>query len=182
MQRKNDDKHDIILRLIDTKKEQGTLIKKKASVFFRANKIRDIIRFQKEDYECLLNLGSNQLTHFNLQGPGHQRNQQYALMEILKPGFYTETSEQLPVLNLNDCLIAECISCQQKVSYSELEQDVFTHSLSNIKDTESLKMAIIRRYSKTMPNLTKQNILDLGVSVTKLKIIKKADLKITKEV
>ena len=155
MKRKNDYKGKVnSILVIDTKQKNPTLIKKNVSEFFSLNKIKDIIRFQKEDYHYLLNLNSNEITHFNLQGSGHQKGQIYALMEILKPGFFTEKSEQLPILNLNDCLIAECISFQKKVSYSELNQNVFTHSLSNIKDKESLKKAIIRRYSKSMPNST----------------------------
>ncbi len=181
MQLKNNDRDGLNLVLIDTKRKEPTLIKEIASDFFRFNRIRDIIRFHKEDYEYLLTLNSNKLTHFNLQGSGHRKGQRYALIEILKPGFITKTSEQLPILDLNNCLIAECISYQKKISYSELDQDVFTHSLPNIKDQDSLKKAIIRRYSKSMLNFTENDILNLGVSITKLKIIEKTDLKITKE-
>ena len=46
-------------------------------------------------------------------------------------------------------------------------------SFSHIKDVESLKKAIIDRYSSSMPNLSKEEILSLGISLTKLKIIGK---------
>ena len=70
-------------------------------------------------------------------------------------------------------ILAKCISVKNDVDYSNVKNSDFKYSLKNIKNVNDLKKAIIRRYKKTLVNLSDDKKLSLGVAITKLKIIKR---------
>ena len=62
---------------------------------------------------------------------------------------------------------------QNNIDYVDLKEKVFEHSLSNIKNINTLKKAIKRRYKKSLAHLSDTEKLSLGVAITELKIIKR---------
>jgi len=144
--------------------------------FLQKNDLSDIIRIQKEDF-VFFKTNPKLLTHFNLQFTGHQVGNIYALSLIVKPGFFDGKEEVQPLLSFEDVPIAECIEVRNNLNYDDLKQEDFKHSFPNIKNVEHLKKVIVKRYSQSMPNLSKEKILSLGVAITKLKMIKKVTIK-----
>jgi hypothetical protein len=132
-----------------------------------------IIRIHKAEY----NIPKNQkyLSHFNLQVSNHKPSHRYALPKIIRPGYFnTDTGAgKLPLLDFKDCRIGECTESEGYVGYSELEKNhtkYFEHSFSHIQNTKDLKESIWNRYSKSMPNLTKAEIYEMGVAWTLLRL------------
>ena len=144
--------------------------------FLQKNNIFGIIRIQKEDF-IFLKKNPQLLTHFNLQFTGHQKGKIYALLLIVKPGFLTEKEEVPPLLSLEEVYVTECLEVRNNLKYEELKKEDFKYSFPKIKNVEQLKEVIVKRYSQSMPNLSQKNIFSLGVAITKLKIIKKTDIK-----
>lgn len=140
------------------------------------------IRIHKKDYK-LLSPRKKYLTHFNLHISNHKKGETYLLQRILKSGYYKSDNDyELPTIDLKDNFIVKCIECQEEVPYDKLDKSIFKHSFSNIQSIDELKKEISWRYSKSMPNLSKSEILKLGVSITKLEIIEKVsnnDLKVS---
>ena len=135
----------------------------------------DGIRVHEKDYK-LFRSNRKFLTHFNLHQSFHKVGKIYILQKIIKPGYYRLDSDyELPIINLIDNLIVECIYCSEKVPYSNLKKSIFRHSFPNIKDIKELKKEIIWRYLRSLPDITESEIIKLGVSITKLKIIGKID-------
>ena len=56
---------------------------------------------------------------------------------------------------------------------SNNKEKVFEHSLTNIKNVNTLKKAIKRRYKKSLAHLSDTQKLSLGFAITELKIIKR---------
>ena len=133
-----------------------------------------IIRIHAKDYDQFP-VGSR-FTHFNLQTSGHIPGHTYALPKIITPGFYiSPEKEQLPVLDFSGCLIAKCLATREHVPYESLSASDFEHSFLHIRTPEALKEAILWRYTQSLPTLSPEAILSLGISITELEIIKKAD-------
>ena len=139
--------------------------------FFQKHRIEKVIRISKEDYGFLL-LDIKYLTHFNLQHANHKKGKVYALPLIVKRGYLTQQKEVLPILSFKNCLVAECIDVRNNIKYEDLTSGDFEHSFQNIKNVEDLKAAIIRRYKRSMLNLSIEEVLSLGVAITKLKILR----------
>lgn len=68
-------------------------------------------------------------------------------------------------------MVVECISAKNHIPYEELTKGDFKYSFRNIKNVKDLKSEILKRYSVSLPNLSKDKLLSLGVSLTELKII-----------
>ena len=60
--------------------------------------------------------------------------------------------------------------------YIDLKKKDFEHSLSNIKNINTLRKAIKRRYKKSLAHMSDSIKLSLGVAITELKIIKNLSL------
>lgn len=127
------------------------------------------IRIHKKEFK---NIDSKKkyYTHFNLQKTGHKKGRTYVITKIVKRGFYTKKKEVKPVLSFDDCIIAKCISVKENVSYEKLTKKIFEYSMKNIKNIKQLQRAIISRYGKSMPDLSKKKILSLGVAITTLEL------------
>ena len=137
--------------------------------FFKKNNIRGIIRINKEDYNSLKPY-TKYLTHFNLQFCTHKKGEIYALPSIVKKGYFTSKEEVLPLLSFENCLTAECIDVKNNIKYKDLTKKDFEHSFKHIKNIKDLKSEIIKRYSISLPHITPNKLISLGVSITKLKI------------
>lgn len=115
-------------------------------------------------------------THFNLQVSGHLPGHIYALPKIITPGFFiSPDQEQPPLLDFSQCFIARCITVRENVMYTDLTDEDFAHSFRHIRNVDALKKEILWRYTQSLPTLSPEEILSLGVSITELEIIKKLD-------
>lgn len=137
--------------------------------FLSQYKVDWVIRIQNTDIEFIKD--KEIYAHFNLQISNHKVWQIYLLPKILRNGYFDEKNniEVLPLLEVDEKLIFECIDVQENLSYSQIWEKHLQNSLDYIKNVDDLKEHIYFKYSKSMPNLTKEQILDLGVSYTLLK-------------
>ncbi len=155
--------------------EDGKLLHAKKNDFFKKRNIDCVIRLQKEDFVHLDSVKAY-LVRFNLQRVNFKVGERIALVLIVKPGYFNGKKEVLPVLSLKNAVVADCVDVRNNVSYDELTEENFKYSLEHIKSVPELKKAILRRYKKSMPGLSDKQMLALGVSVTKLKIVDRKDL------
>ena len=138
--------------------------------FLRMNNIDGIIRIRKEEYAVLPD-NVTHITHFNLGYAGHKKGAVYALPLIIKPGIFTKEEDIKPILRFENCVIAKCVGCRNNVSYDQIREEDFIHSFPSIKNRDELKQAILRRYTQSMPDLSLQKILSLGVAITELEVM-----------
>lgn len=142
----------------------------KEDQFFNKLPTHNFIRIKDKDYADLPDIGEI-FTHFNLQVSNHIVGEIYILPKIIKPGYLKEDEEVLPLLDFTNAYYAECINVKEHVHYDDLVENDFEFSLPTIKNKEQLKNAILERYTQSMPLLSKEKIISLGVSITTLKII-----------
>lgn len=142
--------------------------------FLKKYNLHLVIRFHPEEFSKMPN---NYLVHFNLQHTGHIKGRLYALVKINKSGFFTPEKEVPPILDLNNFFIVKCIEAKNNLSYEDLTSKDFKHSFRHIKNIKQLKKIILRRYSKSLPHLSKEEILSQGIAITKLKIVSNEKLK-----
>jgi hypothetical protein len=132
-----------------------------------------LIRIPEKEFETLINPQVSKLTHFNLQVSSHKKGEKYLLVKILEHGNLDKSldKEILPLLDISNPQLFECTECIENINYTKLktEENIFENSFPNIKSIDSLKEEIINRYSKSMSYLSNTDILELGVSITKLK-------------
>ncbi len=74
--------------------------------------------------------------------------------------------------------MARCVSVREHVPYLALRDKDFRNSVPEIQDENDLKKELLFRYAVSLPFLTKQAIVERGVSITTLRILKRnQDLK-----
>ena len=135
-------------------------------------KIHDVIKLTKLDYKNL-NKNKKKITHFNIQYTVHRPGKNYLIVKIEKPGYFNGKVNKPPILNLNSFILTKCILAKNNIKYDKIKKIFFDNSFKNITNTPTLKLAIKRRYKKSLAHLTDLEKLSLGVAITKLKIIKK---------
>ena len=157
--------------------EEGILVEgvyySDAQKYFREiyeTHIDGIIRIHDTEYQYM-NLKDGLLTHFNLQVCHHEVGNIYTLPRILTSGSYSQGEEKLPDLSFINTMVCECIEVREHVQYEDLQDNDFRHSFTNIQCVEYLKKVILSRYGASLPDLSNKDILDMGVSITKLRIL-----------
>jgi hypothetical protein len=141
--------------------------------FFKRYNIHSMIRFHEKEFSKIPEIN---LTHFNLQHTIHKEGQRYVLVKIQQTGYYTKEEEIPPTIDLTTFYIAECMEVKNNLKYKEITAQDFIDSFSHIKNIEQLKKIIIQRYSKSMPDLSPDEIISLGIATTKLRILEKIKL------
>lgn len=143
------------------------------NIFMKNNGFNGVIRIQQKEFENI-NLKNKFYTHFNLQKSEHKVGDTYLLPKIVTRGYFKSDDDyKLPVLDFENCLIGKCVEVRECLKYDKLKKEDFEFAMKHIKDIESLKQTIVERYSYSMPNLSKEEIISKGVSLTKLEIIGK---------
>jgi len=138
---------------------------------YRRFDIDGVIRIHMKDYAEFS--ADNFFTHFNLQISHHIPGHTYALPKIIMPGFFVSSdNEQLPVLDFSQCFIARCINVREQIMYEYLTPEDFRYSFKHIQSANDLKKEILWRYKQSLPNLSEEEILSPGVSVTNLEILR----------
>jgi len=134
-----------------------------------------VIRLRPNEFKYACSLDQNGfLTHFNLQNCGMRKGELYLMPLIVSGGYYKQDgTEVLPKLDFNGCPVVECVSVREHVEYTELTSEDFEHTKPDLTGIRSLQRDILNIYSQSMPDLLPEEILNMGVSVTKLKILGK---------
>jgi len=148
------------------------IISENTGVFLKKYNVHLAIQILRSDFK-LIKKNMNRFTHFNIQDTGHKPGKNYLIIKIHKRGYFDGITFKQPIYDNNDFILTKCLSAQNNIDYVDLKEKVFEHSLSNIKNINSLKKAIKRRYKKSLAHLSDTEKLSLGVAVTELKIIKR---------
>ena len=143
------------------------------NTFMKNNGFDGVIRIQQKEFENI-NSKNKFYTHFNLQKSQHKVEEIYLLPKIVTRGYFkSDVDYKLPILDFENCYIGKCVEVKENVNYEKLKKEDFEFAMKHIIDISSLKKAIVERYSYSMPNLSKEEIISKGVSLTKLEIIGK---------
>ncbi len=110
--------------------------------------------------------GRTRLTHFNLQACHHRPGLRYAFLRIERPGFFDGTAEEVPHMSVRFPIRGRCTEVRNHVPYDELQERDFFNSFSDAQSPSMLRRSILARYRQSMPHLTEERILGLGVSVS----------------
>lgn len=133
--------------------------------------IDGVIRIHEKEYEGI-DRALPFYTHFNFEWCGHAIGRRYALPRIIVPGYFRSSNdERPPVLSFKNIVIGECITVQEHVPYTILSADDFVYSMKHIQNMDELKTIIIKRYGKSMPNLSTNDFETRGVAMTIITII-----------
>ena len=150
-------------------KKGKNIICESVNIFLKRNNVHNVIQLLHQDFK-LIKKNMNRFTHFNIQDTAHKRGENYLIIKINKEGYYDGITYKQSILDSNNFIFAKCLFVKNNIDYVDLKEKVFKHSLSNIKNVNSLKKAIKRRYKKTLAHLSDAEKLSLGVSITRLKI------------
>lgn len=137
-------------------------------------KFFDLIRIREEEYPEELEVWDF-FDHFNLQKTWHEVWKFYYLPRVLRHWFFDPETwkEKLPILSFEEVYLAKCTRVEEKLKYFRLTDDYFTFSLDHIKSQEELKEIIQKRYSESMPKLSREEIFSLWIGYTQLEIVDK---------
>ncbi|MFT4260944.1 MAG: transketolase family protein [Candidatus Woesearchaeota archaeon] len=150
--------------LVKQKGETKSLDKK---LFLKQQKADGIIRVTPKEFDFFKE--QEELTHFNLQQSFHKKNNTYLIMKLLEHGYFTKDEEKLPLLDADNILKFKCLDVKEKLPYTKIsKQDI---NKSSTKSLSSLKQSILNRYQKSLPGISKKELLELGVSMTSLQKI-----------
>lgn len=131
-----------------------------------------IIKFHDQDFFFVKKLRRGDVfDHFTIPSCNHKKGDVCALARMEKPGCFDGKKEVKPIIDFNKVIIAECAQFKKKRAYDELSGSDYKHSIGSIKSTIQLKKAIVRRYRKSLANLTDKEKLTLGVSTTRFKVL-----------
>jgi hypothetical protein len=136
-------------------------------------KVDGFIRFNTGDFSALPRTKGSVIAHFNLQVSNHKIGSIYGLVQILQSGWFKHSTgeEQLPLLSIDEVIIAEVIDAREHLDYGDIKDSIFEHSLRSIKSVDSLKASIWKRYHASMPELAHNEMMNLGAAFTLLKIV-----------
>ena len=148
------------------------IISRNRSVFCKKYNVHCDIKILRSDFK-LIKKNMNRFTHFNIQNTVHKPGNNYLVTKIHKRGYFDGTTFTQPILDSKNFILVKCLSAKNNVDYADLKEKVFKYSLGNIKNVNTLKKTIKRRYKKSLAHLSGAEKLSLGVAITELKIIKR---------
>jgi hypothetical protein len=154
--------------------EEGNTVEVSAALYGAKIGVDDSIRILKEEYADI-DTHLPYFTHFNLQYGGMKIGRRYALPNILVQGYYKSDEDEFPpLLSFENCLTGTCVRVKEHVLYDDLTTIDFEYSMRTIRNIEQLKQAVLRRYRVSMPLISEEEMLRLGVSVTTLRLDEKS--------
>tara|TARA_B100000787_G_C16051846_1_gene231611 strand:- start:75 stop:596 length:522 start_codon:yes stop_codon:yes gene_type:complete len=150
------------------------IISKNKGIFLKKYNAHEFIKILRSDFK-LIEKNMNNFTHFNIQYSEHKLGKNYLIMKIHKQGYFNGSTSTYrhAILDSNNFILAKCLFVKNNIDYVDLKKKAFKHSLSNIKNVNTLKKSIKKRYKKTLAHLSDTQKLSLGIAITELKIIKR---------
>ena len=153
-------------------KRGKNIISENKIFFHKRYDVHNIIVLHRSEFK-LIKRNTKRVTHFNIQWAGHKQGKKYLITKIERLGYFNGIVYKPPILSRNNFILAKCLSAQNHNKYASLGDNIFKYSLSNIKDINSLKKTMKRRYKKSLAHISDSKKLSLGVAITELKIIKR---------
>jgi|TARA_B100001964_G_scaffold113120_1_gene126076 hypothetical protein len=160
-----------VLKKVYFKKGKNIIFEDK-SIFFKRYGVHNTIALHSSEFK-LIKRNTKRLTHFNIQWTGHKQGKKYLIAKIERLGYFNGIVYKPPILSCNNFILTKCLSVQNHNKYGNLRDNVFKYSLSNIRDINSLKKTIKRRYKMSLAHISDSKKMSLGVAITELKIIKR---------
>ena len=146
------------------------LISKNVNDFVKKFKLHDVVKLISKDFESI-SKKNKVINHFNLDWSGHKVGKYYLLVKIMKKGSFNGKVYKAPILSKKIVYFVKCLKIKNYLRYENLKKKDFKYSFKDIKNVKALKKAMIRRYKKSLLHINNIQIIRLGVSTTKLKII-----------
>ena len=141
-----------------------------ASIFHTNQHIDNAIRILDKEY-AYIDTSLPYFTHFNMEISGHSIGARMILPRIIRQGHFRHAQDEvLPILSLKNVYVGVVVSKREHLSYDNLHDEIFTYSMTHIKNIDQLKRAILRRYSVSMPDLSDAEILARGVASTTIRL------------
>jgi len=156
-------------------KKKNKVLKKNVSDFKKQYFLHDYIKLTSKDFN-LINKKKKFFHHFNLEWSGHKKGKYYIIVKILKKGSFDGKIYKPPIISSKKVFLVKCIGTKNNIIYENLKKKDFIFSLKNIKNKNKLKQTIIRRYKKSLPHYKKNELINLGVAITKLSILHESSL------
>jgi len=153
-------------------KNGKNIISEDAVSFYKRHGVHNMISLHRSEFK-LIKRNTKRLTHFNIQWSGHKQGKKYLIVKIDRLGYFDGIAYKPLVINDNNFILAKCLSVKNHQDYADLDNNVFKYSLSNIKNINSLKKAIKRRYKKSLAHISDSEKLSQGVAITELNLIKR---------
>jgi hypothetical protein len=153
---------------------KNSLKKEPYKKFLKEQKIHDLIKLTSEEFKTVLK--KKVFFHFNLQHSVHKKNKKYYLVKILKHGYSDKKKYIHPILSSEFFLLTKCESSRNFINYTQIKKNELNKSLLLIKSIKNLKLSILKKYKKSLSHIDNNTKIKMGVSITKLKILKKIKL------
>lgn len=132
-------------------------------------RVKDIVRFQKEDFPNIDATPGAIFLHFNIEKSVNVPGEKYLLALIHRGG----VPGQEPTLSFEGALIAECVEAKSNLRYEELTEEQLAQSLPGLRDVSSLQDTMVDRYSKSR-GLSREQVIALGLGYTLFRIVGQA--------
>lgn len=133
--------------------------------------IDGIIRIHAKEFKTI-DPTQPYLAHFNLEYSNHVIGNRYGLVSIVTPGYFTKQKEKLPVLDIDNAIVATCVDARNHLTYEDVAAaSFFTYSLPHIKNILELQTVILSRYGTSLPEIAEEDLLKRTVAYTLLKLI-----------
>lgn len=140
--------------------------------FCKKVKVHDIIKCSHKEFKNLKLFSSRKyFYHFNIFNTVHKKAQKYLMVKILKKGLSKNNRHIQPILGYKKIYVVKCLKVKNKIPYNQLKYTDYKDNLYNVKNVKDLKNNILLKYSKTLQHLDNKKKVQLGVGITKLKII-----------
>jgi len=153
--------------------QNGRVFEVPVSRIFQKLSVQELVRIPKSEYPDGALIGET-FIHFGL--PVHDGNPtEFAVLpRIIKNGYFRKNGEeQLPILSFDNVWIAKKTQNIESISYNLLTNKYFKNAIGGCSDESELKKLILSRYRKTLPDLTDEELLSQGVSVRRIKLLKR---------
>ncbi len=112
------------------------------------------------------------IVHFNFERSGHVSNKEYLLTEILRSGYFKSDDDfKLPTLNLDGPYIGRVLEVRERVKIEDIDRKLFSKSM--FKDGNDLIKWVVKNYENQISNISKELVLERGVSITIIKVLKR---------
>jgi hypothetical protein len=142
----------------------------------KALSVDEAMRIKDEDYPEKACVGDT-LTNFNLPIQFNRNGFTLAMPRILKPGYFIPpNSEELPLLSFDNIWRAKVVQFFPRLEFKDIRCELLINCIGGATNPDALKLMIYERYKRSLPNLSYDEVLNQGVTVTKLKLIDKVSL------
>lgn len=131
-------------------------------------RVDELVRIPNADYPEL-ELYRQHVLHINLPiAYPRLKDSVIALPRIVKNGYFKPPeTEELPILSYQNIWRAGVVDFKARVMYNELPDNIFEEPIiGGARNVTELEELVWKRYSPSLPSVSKQAMLDQGLSLT----------------